>query len=257
MELLLVVVLLVLLLLCQTTTPTGTPLGALAFDVYVINLPRDTRRLAAFSRAYQRSDLADTHSFILREAVDGRSLALAEHVSHKALEEVLQAERVKYRRKHYELSRGAIGCWLSHVNTWKYLLATDKCYALIFEDDAVMAPDTLRRMHALRPPADWDIVLLGYVCNVCEPHTADVLRVDRFFGLHGYMISAHGVRKILASDEARSITKQIDSVLSDLVARGALNVYAAREEMVWQNNRDHPTTVQMPIRRVRGVDMWE
>jgi len=233
------------------------PLGYMNFDCCVINMKKDAVRMKAFSDAYARCDIAAEHGLIRWEGTDGRELSLPQHVSSKALHEILRAERLKYRQKHYELTRGAIGCWMSHVGLWKSLLDSDKQAMVIFEDDAVMSKRLLATMRGLRPPADWDIVLLGYFCNKCETQPqGETIKVTRFFGLHGYVINRKFVETFLASPGSRVVTKQIDSVLSDMAARGSINVYAAPTQLVRQNNRDHPTTIQMSLKTVKGVDAW-
>lgn len=231
-------------------------LGRSNFDVYLINLEDDTNRLQSFKHAFKQSDLSKTHSLIRYAAADGRSLDIQSLVTPKALKEIQQAEKVKYRAKHYELTRGAVGCWLSHVRLWRDFLETDKEAALIFEDDCVMVTDIESRLADIRPPKDWDIALLGYICNRCTNQSCgDMIRVNRFFGMHCYMVNRRFVRKFFASPYSKQIGKQIDSVLSDMITDGTINVYASRKKVAWQNNR-HGTTIQMPIRMVEGVDVW-
>ena len=228
------------------------------FDVYVINMAKAEERLKAFRIAYSMCDLSKSHGLIRYEGVDGRAVPIAEHVSPKALGEILRAERLKYRSKHYELTRGAVGCWMSHVNLWKSVLDTDAQFALIFEDDAVMARNIGSHMREMRPPSDWDILLLGYVCNDCEVRTQDdMIKVNRFFGLHGYAINRRAIQKFLDSHHSKTVTKQIDSVLSEMIAEGNLKVYAAPRQLVWQNNAAFGTSIQMPLKKLKGVDEWE
>lgn len=234
------------------------PLAHRRFDVYLINMDRDAARLKSFKRVYGRCDLSESKGLIRHTGVDGRSLSIAEHVSSKALGEILRAERLKYRSKHYELTRGAIGCWMSHVTLWRAILETDAECALIFEDDAVMARNIGDHLRDIRPPRDWDIVLLGYVCNKCDERDQDeMLEVKRFFGLHGYVIHRRAIKKFLSSKHSSLVTKQIDSVLSDMISEGTLRVYAAPSQIVWQNNAQFATTIQMPLKKLKGVDEWE
>lgn len=234
------------------------PLARRRFDVYVINMDKDEARLKSFKRAYGQCDVSERKGLIRWKGIDGRAVSIAEHVSSKALGEILRAERLKYRSKHYELTRGAIGCWLSHVTLWRSILESDAECALIFEDDAVMARNIGDHLKDLRPPRDWDIVLLGYVCNECDERSQDdMLEVKRFFGLHGYIIHRRGIEKFLSSKHSKMVTKQIDSVLSDMISEGDLKVYAAPSHLVWQNNADFATTIQMPLKKLKGVDEWE
>jgi hypothetical protein len=252
------VVVLVIAYQKSTCTTLSKPLGTLHFDCYVINMPGDKDRMHGFTIAYGKTDLAKTHGLIRHEATVGKNIQIAEYTSSKALCEILRAERNSYRQKHYELTRGAVGCWLSHRNLWHSILSTDKDCALIFEDDCVMAKNIRELLLDSQVPADWDLCLLGYVCNECDEMTcADAIHVNRFFGLHCYMIRRRGIEKILANPKMKEITKQIDSVLGDMIRDGELNVYALPEPIAWQNNKDYKTTIQMEMKKVKGVDEWE
>lgn len=236
----------------------SVPLGHMHFDCYVINMPNEKRRMRGFATTFERCDLAKSHSLIRHKATVGKTVPVAQYTTSKALCEILRAERIKYRQKHYELTRGAIGCWLSHRNLWRSVLETDKEYALIFEDDCIMARNTHAILNESRVPADWDICLLGYMCNECAPTDCDeAVRVTKFFGLHGYMITRRGIEKILRSPKMQLITKQIDSVLCDMIRDGEISVYALPEPIAWQNNAAYETSIQMQLRKVKGVDEWE
>ena len=227
---------------------------SIPFDTYVINLPRATTRMQQFSTTYSASDLSATHGLIRFEGVVGKDVPIAEYVSTKALYEILRAERLRYRQKHYELTRGGVGCFLSHLNLWRSILATDKDAALIFEDDCHMARNTYDIMNHTQIPVDADIVLLGYFCNKCDPTPCGVLKVKKFFGLHAYFIRRQGIEKILANPKMKEISKQIDAVLSDMIRENQLNVYALPQPIAWQNGM--PTTIQMTLRTIDGVDAW-
>lgn len=232
------------------------PLGKRAFDVYLINMDRDRERLLAFKQVYDQCDLCKTKSFIRHQATDGKPLDIKSLVTPKAYQEITQAEKVKYRSKHYELTRGAVGCWLSHVRLWRQFLESDKDVALIFEDDCVMVTDLHEQINKVRPPVDWDILLLGYICNNCtNQQHGDAIKVNRFFGLHCYAVNRKFVKKFLDSRHSKTIGKQIDSVLSDMIAEGSINVYASRKKLAWQNGK-HGTNIQMPIKITDGVDVW-
>lgn len=235
-----------------------TPLGALPFDCYVINMPHEKKRMRGFMKTWKKCDLAKNNSVIRFDAVIGKHVPIAEYTSSKALCEILRAERNSYRQKHYELTRGGVGCWLSHRNLWKKILQTDKPCAIIFEDDCIMAKNLHTILNDSEIPKDWDICLLGYICNKCEHmQCADAIRVNRFFGLHCYMINKRGIKKILANPKMQLITKQIDSVLCDMIRDGELNVYALPQPVAWQNNVDYRTSIQMELRKVAGVNEWE
>ena len=232
------------------------PGGEGTFDVYLINLNRAPERLASFQAEYDASDMK-SRNFIRRPAVEGAGLPISEIVSRKAFDEITTAEKTGYRNKHYQLTRGACGAYMSHVDLWKYILETGKEGAYIFEDDAVLPPDLNSRLRCRPFPAAWDLVLLGFFCNQCDQPEWDkpYRKVHRFFGLQAYCISKRGIDKILQYKRLFPIEKQIDAVLSDMIAQGLLNVYATRDSLVRQNNK-FATQIQIPLVNQAGIDPW-
>jgi GR25 family glycosyltransferase involved in LPS biosynthesis len=229
----------------------------LEFDVYLINLDSAKDRLTHFKKMYAATDMHDK-GFIRRRATNGRVLDISAHVTPKALHEILLGEKHGYRTKHYELTRGGVGCYLSHMDVWKYIRGTDKAAALVLEDDVVLRDDFHACLKAVPLPDDWDIMLLGYVCNICrrDQRFPRLQHVKKFFGMHAYLISQKGINTILAHNASYPIGKQVDSMLSDMISEGRLRVYATSEKLAVQNNRDFKTQIQIPLQQVDGVDPW-
>lgn len=224
------------------------------FDLYVINLDRAKTRMQRFMSRLQSTDLADTALIRLR-AIDGNNVSLQEHVTGEALQEIQSAERNGYRQRHYELTRGAVGCYLSHFEAWDRLLASDKNYIMICEDDAVLDDDIRQKTEnaITRLPFDWDILLLGYWCVRCDRQQG-FRKMQRFFGLHCYVINRQGVEKVKAYAGIR-VSQQIDSMLSDMCSEGRLEVYGLEEKAAMQSGTN--SSVQMPLKTTKGVDPWE
>lgn len=225
------------------------------YCIYVIHMSSNTRRWASFSRRIRECDL-DQQKMSVFEGVNGSEVPLAQHLTSKALQEVLRNERMKFRQKHYELTRGAVGCFLSHVGVWRDFLNGPYDAALVLEDDAVPQPFVARAIQTMTMPASTDILLLGHFCNTCSSSMCgDLLQVKRFFGLQGYIITRQGAEKILKEKDIRWIGKQIDSVLSDLASDGTINIYATNEQLIVQDST-LPTTIQMVLKPKKGVDPW-
>lgn len=249
------VLLLLLVLMCLLKRAEQTPPEQdTGFDLYVINLDRARKRMSDFVDRLALTDLAHM-SPIRFSAIDGRQLKLEEHVTPAALTEVLNAEKLGYRQRHYELTRGAVGCHLSHVAVWQRLLQSDKSMAMVCEDDAVLQADLLRKTkRAIQGmPDDWDILLLGYWCVKCEKEGQHWIRMNRFFGLHCYMIKATAVNKIAAYGGDR-IGQQIDSMLSDMCSENRLTVYGTVDKLAAQTGTN--SSVQIPLKGLPNVDPW-
>jgi GR25 family glycosyltransferase involved in LPS biosynthesis len=109
--------------------------------IQVINLDRRPDRLALIAAELQRVGL----SFEKQEAVDGQL-------------ESLESEFI---------SKGAIGCWKSHINSMRRLVESKASFGLILEDDAVFRPEvnkqSLSQMMNLMERNQLDILQIGFV----------------------------------------------------------------------------------------------
>jgi glycosyl transferase family 25 len=119
---------------------------------WVINLDRATERLARIAAQLDRLGLAWTRL----SAVDAKALTPAQRA---ALDEAA------YRRKHgMTPSLGELGCYLSHVEVMRALLASDHEFALVLEDDVLLEPAlpaVLERLVAHHER--WDVAKLSAV----------------------------------------------------------------------------------------------
>jgi len=105
---------------------------ALGIDlpVAVINLPHRTDRWDAVST---RLAAVGLDKLIKVPAIDGRTLAL------DTILPILgqPAELVEHAPgSHFTLTRPAIGCFLSHLSVWRWMIAKGLPKLLVFEDDA-------------------------------------------------------------------------------------------------------------------------
>ena len=109
--------------------------------IQVINLERRPDRLARISAELQRAGL----SFETQVAVDGQ----------------LEPQDPKF------ISKGAIGCWKSHVNSMRRIVEAKVPFGLILEDDATLSPvindKFLSEMVDLMKRNQLDILQLGFI----------------------------------------------------------------------------------------------
>ena len=109
--------------------------------IQVINLERRPDRLARISAELQRAGL----SFETQVAVDGQ----------------LEPHEPKF------ISKGAIGCWKSHVNSMRRIVEANVPFGLILEDDATLSPVVndkfLSEMIDLMKRNQLDILQLGFI----------------------------------------------------------------------------------------------
>jgi GR25 family glycosyltransferase involved in LPS biosynthesis len=177
-----------------------------------------------FQTSYNASDLA-SNQVIRIDAIYGKDIPHEQFISDTPED---------------TLGPGMVGCFLSHLKTYKTFGESDKPYALIFEDDAKVDPaifeGTIQNLHSLIP-ANWDMILLGYYDH--DPsHMYEDLGTCRkafhFWGLHGYLVNKKSAQK-LYSNMLPPFSNQIDHVMSRLSREGDLNIYAVKKQAVWQN----------------------
>lgn len=223
-------------------------------DVYLINMRKNKDRLEHFVKMYKKSDLKG-RKFLRLEAVDGRNVDLEQLVTPKALNEILSSEKHGYRTKHYQLTRGAVGCYLSHISIYNLMQDSTSDIALIFEDDARFGPGILAQINAAlaKVPFDWDMFNLSCFCIKCDKYP-EYTDVQQFFWLHAYLIKKTAAKKILDHAIRTGIDKQIDSAIGDMIQMGSLKVYCARSSIVSQAN--FTTTIQMPLKTITGVNPY-
>ena len=187
--------------------------------------------------------------FTIFPAIDTRSSSRSQYddlLSPEAKSAVEYADRTGYKYDWTYMTRGAIGCYLSHVSLWSNI-APDP-FRIILEDDVQLLPAySLHHMNLLilNAPQDWDILLFSYKLRKRSEITYDTYQpVTSFFGLQFYVIRQHVINKLTLFP----IRKQIDTVLSE----AGLRIYAIYPPLA-ATNYDLPTTVQLPIKRMSSA----
>jgi len=199
----------------------------------VINLDSKPSRLRVTTQEYNNSDLSTRVPLERFSAVVGADLDITEHLDQTTQRELLEIENVGYRTKHHQLTRGAIGCYLSHLEVYKKVKPGE--IVLVLEDDIKIKPDALESI--VWPMGYWDILLLGH--NVLKKK--DNGDVKSFWGTCGYLITYEGAQKIIKKNHP--IDCQIDTYLSwddDIVVKSV-------PSPVIKPNNMFQTDIQMPI----------
>lgn len=224
-------------------------------NIYLINMKKNADRFNHFLDMYRNSDLNGIRFFRL-EAIDGSKVVLTDFITKKALDEISYAEKHGHRTKHYQLSRGGVGCYLSHIMIYRHMLTTDNYYSFIFEDDVVMDKDIYIKTSEYLDvvPADWDVLLLGCHCISCVKEK-QYSKIKRFFFTHGMVFNRKGVIKVLNFLNEILIEQQIDAVLSDMAEKNMINIYCLNNAIAKQNS-SFQTTIQIPLKEQPGVDPY-
>jgi glycosyl transferase family 25 len=122
-----------------------------SLKIFLINLDRAIDRLAAMRSKLEHSGLG----FERVPAIDGNSIDFP----------TKQFSEISFRFMHgRRRNPGEVGCYLSHVECARRLLASDCEFALILEDDLEFPPDFNDIVEAaIRQAEQWDILRLSTV----------------------------------------------------------------------------------------------
>lgn len=136
-------------------------------------------------------------------------------------------------------SRGALGCYLSHLKLWKQIAAEGND-AIIAEDDIVFrvshASEQIESRWADSKKLGLDLLLLGSSKLPLLPSSVPGLFhvLDHFFGTEGYVLSAEGAKRLLAT--ALPIKVQVDAYIGSFASSKKLKVGAVKPSISGQNH---------------------
>lgn len=216
------------------------------YDVvsWVINLDKNKDRWTSVRKSYQQSDM--TSIPINRfSAVIGKNLNPEVYLSNEAQEELKTNEKRGYRTRHYQLSRGGIGCFLSHYELFKKLLQTDNDMYLVFEDDVAFPKNAQEQLSKAvqDAPKDWDIILFGFSRLHGYKEQETYVKAMGFWGTGSYVVNKRGAMKFIKECDIHKMDAQIDAYMSYLSQTGKLNVYAVAQRII--STIDEGSDIQM------------
>lgn len=230
---------------------------------YATNLDRSKDRCASLQTAYAASDLAST-LLVRVPAVDGSALNqsdLEALLTPNALHEVQRIDTTGYRQAHFEATRGAIGCYLTHMHALERVATQSEQYALIFEDDANLPSNAFalveRALACAGDPASWDMLVFNCECLLCQHYPTSARqcqglhKVQHFSKTHTYIVTPRSAATILSLLQAQKISQQVDLQLSCLASAGKVNILcdtsAGRGRMFKQLNDVFKTQIQVKL----------
>lgn len=112
-----------------------------------------------------------------------------------------------------KLTRGEVGCFMSHIKALRAIASSSAPYALVLEDDVILSfPECLAWIDKL--PADWEVLSLG--CN-WEPETNDQvapglvrMNAQPLYGTQAILYSKAGARRIAERAMATGVSEAYD-----------------------------------------------
>lgn len=225
--------------------------------IFCINLDKDNHRYDNLQMSYYASDMK--HIQLERySAVLGSTVTIEQWLSPSAMNEFYAVKKNGYRTHHYQLTTGAVGCFLSHYYLAKQLLDDSSVDTyLILEDDVQLLPSayTIMTRELQHAPADWDLIAFYYHRVIGEPVGMHFKRVDGFWGMGTYLLNKKGARKIVDEVEQNKIDGQIDAYLSRMSQQNKIMLYASNIHISKNVGRD--TNIQIEINPISGLNPFE
>ncbi|KAL7828970.1 hypothetical protein SRHO_G00326040 [Serrasalmus rhombeus] len=171
-------------------------------EIFLINLKRRTDRRERMLNTLEALGLEVT----VTEAVDGKAL-------NSSQLKALGIEMMPDYKDPYSgrvLTRGEIGCFLSHHATWIEVVERRLQRVLVLEDDVRFEPRFKRRMQTImedveKAQLDWDLIYVGRKrMQVAQPEVSvegvdNLVEADYSYWTLGYALSLQGARKLLSA----------------------------------------------------------
>ncbi|XP_017328224.3 procollagen galactosyltransferase 2 [Ictalurus punctatus] len=182
----------------------------MAFDeIYIINLMRRMDRRVRMLRTLDVLGIEVT----LTDAVDGKAL-------NSSQLQVLGIEMLPSYQDPYSgrvLTKGEIGCFLSHYNIWKQVVERKQQQVLVLEDDIRFELNFKRRLNTImediwQTELQWDLIYVGRKrLQVKNPERwvqgiKNLVYPDYSYWTLGYALSLQGAKKLL---EAKPLGKML------------------------------------------------
>lgn len=227
-------------------------------DLYAINLDKDKDRYAKLLKHYMKSDFSKHQKLHRFPAIVGKQEDPKKWLTSDAFNELLLIEKNGYRTHHHSITRGGLGCFLSHYYLAKKLVEdkTVDCY-LILEDDTTLYPLTYKKItKAMKHiPDDWDMALFYTIRAVGKRENEQFNRIKSFWGTNCYLLNKKGAEKLVKEVEETNIDGQIDSYLSRMIQQNKFHVYASQKHLVMPNSSE--TNIQARLKPHPQMDPYD
>jgi GR25 family glycosyltransferase involved in LPS biosynthesis len=172
----------------------------------------------------------------------------ATNAKKREVEHFLRNLKIDFDTIFTPITLGKLACTISHIRTWKAIVAQDLKYAIVLEDDVAIRDgfSFFIRKLVTQLPAYFDLVHLYVHAHRSEwlKHAANTEKTYVSYipvcGRSAYLLSRSGAEKLLVDFQA--ITKNADVgygadpcgdiQICEMAKRGQLLVYSAKESHV-------------------------
>jgi len=166
--------------------------------IFIIHLERERFRKENIMQQFQKENITD-YEFI--RAVDGQNDNL-EKYNISVIPDWVEPYSSKI------MTKGEIGCSLSHYNVWKRIVEEELNNALILEDDIVLCDHFSQNIEKKREEIsniNYDLLYLGRTPLKPETQTDPIIIPKYSYGTHAYILSLSGAKKLLNSNYLQNL----------------------------------------------------
>jgi len=173
--------------------------------IYCINLDRrkDRWEIVRNQPGFKEFPLIERFS-----AVEGKDVDIMkdDRISLVAKRNIL----LQTRRAHEEIStKGAIGCYLSHVGVWeRFMKHSSAPYMIVMEDDISLPAGSRKKLEdflasssMIADPSSWDLCNLAPSRSLSQRGTvmpdSTLIRLEKFCSTVCYMITRRGIERMM------------------------------------------------------------
>jgi len=237
--------------------------GKAPFKAFYINMNSRADMRKQFTEMYSDSSLSDIPCSRFSGVV-GKDQDPTKLLTETALLELADLETEKRRLYHYQLTRGGIGCFLSHLALYRQLLQdADVDVYLVLEDDIKIVDDARQRIEkALQEVGKvsddgWDFILLGWHRKEGDMGSAvsGYTLPTGFWGTFSYLVSKSGAAAMVNEVESVGMDGQIDAVMCRKQQEGGVRIYAPQKAIVVPFNPDNVSMIQTYV--VEETDAYD
>ncbi|XP_072513270.1 procollagen galactosyltransferase 1 [Salminus brasiliensis] len=177
-------------------------------EVFMINLLRRSDRRERMLRTLWEQEI----SCKIINAVDGKALNAS--LIHTMGITMLPGYSDPYHGR--PLTKGELGCFLSHYNIWNEIVERSLKVSLVIEDDLRFEIFFKRRLQNLMQEVktqglDWDLIYIGRKRMQVDrpeksvPNIHNLVEADYSYWTLGYMISLQGAKKLLRAEPLKKM----------------------------------------------------
>lgn len=174
--------------------------------IYIINLKKSIERKEHMESQLLKLGLINSSEFI--EAVDGS--LLSENIYSELIDEKLSQFIIQR-----SLTRGEVGCYLSHFKIYKKMMEENLKYSIVFEDDVYINDKLLefiKVINFINPEIDYinfanfpESSIFFKSERLVSSNFCLKKHVEGIWGTYGYYISLAGAKKLIASDVSKTL----------------------------------------------------